>query len=282
MFHIVTDSSTLYSIQEGEKKGIKVCPLHVNIDGKSYRDFEDITSTRLLTLIKQKKVPTTSQPSIGDKIDTYNALTKDDAHVLDITMADGLSGTYENAILAKEQCDHPERIHIFNSMTLCGPHRLLVDEAVKMKEEGASLEEVLEMLKKSRETDLSFLIPFDFQFLLRGGRVRQIEAGLGGLLKLIPVMQKQEDGKALVKFTVTRTYTKALKSIMAECEKKNVDENYTFFITHAFNDELAFETQKKLKSVYPEAKIVIFPLSPTFITQGGPGCIAVQMIKIER
>ena len=51
MFHIVTDSSTLYSIQEGQKKGIHVCPLHVNIDGESYRDFEDITSTRLLTLI---------------------------------------------------------------------------------------------------------------------------------------------------------------------------------------------------------------------------------------
>ena len=281
MFHIVTDSSTLYSIQEGQKKGIRVCPLHVNIDGESYRDFEDITSTRLLTLIKQKKVPSTSQPSIGDKIDTYNELTKD-GEVLDITMADGLSGTYENAMLAKEQCEHPERIHIFNSMTLCGPHRLLVDEAVKMKAEGASLEQVLSMLEKSRESDLSFLIPFDFQFLLRGGRVRQIEAGLGGLLKLIPVMQKQDDGKALVKFTVTRTYTKALKSILEECDKKHVDENYTFFITHAFNDELAFETQKKLKAKYPEAKIIISPLSPTFITQGGPGCIAVQMLKIKR
>lgn len=279
MLQIVTDSSTLYSVREGEEKGITVCPLHVNIDGKSYRDFEDLTSTKLLKFIQEKKVPSTSQPSIGEKIDTYNRLSEE-GEVLDITMAQGLSGTYDNALLAKSQCDHPEKIHILNSKTLCGPHRSLVDLAIKMKEDGASLEEIKTELEKARETDISFLIPFDFQFLLRGGRVRQIEAGLGGLLKLIPVMKRQEDGTVLVKFTVTRTFKKALRSILEEFDKLNVTDAYTFYITHAFNDELAFAAQKMLREKYPEAKIVIYPLSPTFITQGGPGCIAIQTIKI--
>ncbi|MBB5185425.1 DegV family protein with EDD domain [Faecalicoccus acidiformans] len=279
MLQIVTDSSTLYSIREGEEKGITVCPLHVNIDGKSYRDFEDLTSTKLLKFIQEKKVPSTSQPSIGEKIDTYNRLSEE-GEVLDITMAQGLSGTYDNALLAKSQCDHPEKIHILNSKTLCGPHRSLVDRAIKMKEAGASLEEIKTELEKARETDISFLIPFDFQFLLRGGRVRQIEAGLGGLLKLLPVMKRQEDGTVLVKFTVTRTFKKALRSILEEFDKRNVTDAYTFYITHAFNDELAFAAQKMLREKYPEAKIVIYPLSPTFITQGGPGCIAIQTIKI--
>lgn len=279
MLQIVTDSSTLYSIREGEEKGITVCPLHVNIDGKSYRDFEDLTSTKLLKFIQEKKVPSTSQPSIGEKIDTYNRLSEE-GEVLDITMAQGLSGTYDNALLAKSQCDHPEKIHILNSKTLCGPHRSLVDRAIKMKEAEASLEEIKTELEKARETDISFLIPFDFQFLLRGGRVRQIEAGLGGLLKLLPVMKRQEDGTVLVKFTVTRTFKKALRSILEEFDKRNVTDAYTFYITHAFNDELAFAAQKMLREKYPEAKIVIYPLSPTFITQGGPGCIAIQTIKI--
>lgn len=279
MLQIVTDSSTLYSIREGEEKRITVCPLHVNIDGKSYRDFEDLTSTKLLKFIQEKKVPSTSQPSIGEKIDTYNRLSEE-GEVLDITMAQGLSGTYDNALLAKSQCDHPEKIHILNSKTLCGPHRSLVDRAIKMKEAGASLEEIKTELENARETDMSFLIPFDFQFLLRGGRVRQIEAGLGGLLKLIPVMKRQEDGTVLVKFTVTRTFKKALRSILEEFDKRNVTDAYTFYITHAFNDELAFAAQKMLREKYPEAKIVIYPLSPTFITQGGPGCIAIQTIKI--
>ncbi|WP_346670575.1 DegV family protein [Faecalicoccus acidiformans] len=279
MLQIVTDSSTLYSIREGEEKRITVCPLHVNIDGKSYRDFEDLTSTKLLKFIQEKKVPSTSQPSIGEKIDTYNRLSEE-GEVLDITMAQGLSGTYDNALLAKSQCDHPEKIHILNSKTLCGPHRSLVDRAIKMKEAGASLEEIKTELENARETDISFLIPFDFQFLLRGGRVRQIEAGLGGLLKLIPVMKRQEDGTVLVKFTVTRTFKKALRSILEEFDKRNVTDAYTFYITHAFNDELAFAAQKMLREKYPEAKIVIYPLSPTFITQGGPGCIAIQTIKI--
>ncbi|WP_297236561.1 DegV family protein [uncultured Faecalicoccus sp.] len=279
MLQIVTDSSTLYSIKDGAEKGITVCPLNVNIEGQSYRDFEDITSTKLLKMIKEKKVPSTSQPSIGEKIDTYNRLCQQ-GEVLDITMAQGLSGTYDNAILAKNQCDHPEKIHVLNSKTLCGPHRLLVDQALKMAQEGKSLDEIVSSLEKARETDLSFLIPFDFQFLLRGGRVRHVEAGLGGLLKLIPVMKRQEDGTILVKFTVVRTFKKALRMILEEFDKKGVNQDYIFYITHAFNDELAFEAQSALRNKYPEAKIVVYPLSPTFITQGGPGCIAIQTIKV--
>jgi len=30
----------------------------------------------------------------------------------------------------------------------------------------------------------------------------------------------------------------------------------------------------------PEVEFHIYPLSPAFITQGGPGCVAVQYIKM--
>ena len=31
---------------------------------------------------------------------------------------------------------------------------------------------------------------------------------------------------------------------------------------------------------FPDAKLVVMPLSPAFITQGGPKCLAVQAIQI--
>lgn len=34
-----------------------------------------------------------------------------------------------------------------------------------------------------------------------------------------------------------------------------------------------------LKEQFPDACYHILPLSPAFITQGGPGCVAVQVIK---
>ena len=35
-----------------------------------------------------------------------------------------------------------------------------------------------------------------------------------------------------------------------------------------------------MKSYIPDAQYEVHPLSPAFITQGGPGCVAIQAIKI--
>lgn len=279
MIHIISDSSTLYSIQEAKKKGLSIVPLNITIDDISYRDFEDITSTQLLNLIKQHKIPHTSQPSLGEKINLYNTLGKED-EVIDITMAAGLSGTYQTACMAKQACQCPDHIHVIDSQTLCGPHRLMVDTALSMANKNASSKEIVKMIVASRVQEVSYLVPVDFDFLVRGGRVRGMKATLGGMLKLIPVLKKGEEGNGLNQFTITRTYKKAVSSIISDLQKQNVNYEFTFYITHAFNEDLALLFEKKLEETFHNAKIVIYPLSAAFITQGGPGCVAIQAIKM--
>lgn len=45
-------------------------------------------------------------------------------------------------------------------------------------------------------------------FLVRGGRANGVVGGIGGLLKLIPVMRKTEDGRRLEKHSIARTMKK--------------------------------------------------------------------------
>ena len=279
MIHIISDSSTLYSVDQGKAKGIFIVPLNITVEDKSYRDFEDITSTQLLTMIEQHKIPRTSQPSLGEKIDLYNQLSQD-GEVIDITMASGLSGTYQTAMMAKESCENPENVHVIDSQTLCGPHRLMVETALEMAKSGSSAKEIAKMVVASRMQEISFLVPVDFQFLVRGGRIRGMAATLGGALKLIPILKKGEKGVGLDKFGVSRTYKKAVNMIVEDLKKEGVDSEYTFYITHAFNEELALLFEKKIKENFVQAKVRMYPLSPSFITQGGPGCVAVQAIKM--
>lgn len=279
MIHIVSDSSTLYSIKQAKEKGLHIVPLNITIDDISYRDFEDITSTQLLTLIEKHKIPHTSQPSLGEKIDLYNTLGKD-AEIIDITMAAGLSGTYQTACMAKQSCDYPENIHVIDSQTLCGPHRLMVDTALNMAKNKASSKEIVKMVVASRMQEVSYLVPVDFDFLVRGGRIRGMKATLGGMLKLIPVLKKGQEGNGLNQFVITRTYKKAVASIVADLQKQNVNNEFTFYITHAFNEDLAMLFETKIKEAFQDAKVIVYPLSAAFITQGGPGCVAVQAIKM--
>lgn len=254
--------------------------MNITVDAQTYRDFEDITSTQLLTMIEEHKIPKTSQPSLGEKIDLYNELTKDGDEVIDIAMASGLSGTYQTAMMAKNSCDNPDLVHVVDSQTLCGPHRLMVDTALEMASNGATAKDIVMMIVQSRMQEESYLVPVDFQFLVRGGRIKGLAATLGGALKLIPILKKGVDGMGLDKFGVSRTYKKAVNMVVADFKNNGFDSNYTFYISHAFNEELAMMFEKKINETFDGAKVVIYPLSPAFITQGGPGCVAVQAIKM--
>lgn len=284
MIQIISDSGTLYSQVEAEKKGLYIIPLSVIVDHKSYRDYDTITSTGLLKMIEEKKIPSTSLPSVGERIELYDKLTKKGDPVIDITIASGLSGAYQSALMAKEECDHPELIHVVNSHTLAGPLRALVDQAHTMAEKNKSVEQILAMLEKSIQTEVSFLIPQDFSFLKRGGRVSSMEAGIGGFLKLLPVMMRTKkpnsDESHLENFALVRTMKKAFAKMADKMKKEGVGDGYFIFISHAHNIEEALKAKTYFSAEFPQAKIVILPLSPAFITQGGPKCLAIQAIKI--
>ena len=279
MTKIISDSCTLYTPEEALKKGLNTTPLCIIINNDNYREYVDMTSEKLLLCIKEGAIPSSSQPPIGEKVDLYNDLSKED-DIIDITIADGLSGTYHTAMAARESCDRPEKVSVFNSKTLCGPQRYLVDEALKMAKDGQSRQDILTMLEKSAATDASFLIPIDFAFLKRGGRISKAAAGLGGLLKLVICVKKSDDGKVLEKHSINRTLKGAINSIIQELKKKGVDASYRFAISHADNISMAKTMEDAVNKEFPGAKIDIFPLSPVFITQGGPGCCALQAIKI--
>lgn len=277
MVKIISDSSTLYSQSEGREKNIEIVSLFVMVDGKSYVENEEINTDKLIELINEGgHIATSSQPAVGEVINAFN---KYDCDIINISMADGLSGTYNSACTAKNICENSERIEVVNSKTLCVPQRYLVDLAVKLAEEGKTKDEILTELNKEIETSKSFLIPKDFDYLVRGGRLSSIAGGIASAIKLVPVVVLSEDSKRLVKFTIKRTFKKSVDKICDELIKCGIDEKYKIFISHACNEEWAMDAEKVIKSRIENADVEIYKLGPVFTTQGGPGCVSIQTIK---
>ncbi len=278
MVQIMSDSSTLYSIEQGREIGLVVNPLSVSIAGKDYREFEEIDGEAFLKLIQEGHTPISSQPSIGETLSLYEQYG--DAPLLNITMADGLSGTYQTASAAAQNMPEEKRknITVINSGTLCGPHRYLVQKALSLAKEGLSTEEILNVLAPSLANLRSFLIPNDFDFLRRGGRLTPLAAKVGGLLKLVPVMTTTKDGKRLEKYTLCRSFTSAMEAICKNFLENQVGADYYITVSHAGAPALARQALEKLRTVFPDSQIDVFNLSPAFITQGGPQCVAIQYI----
>lgn len=140
MVRIITDSSSLYTIEEGRKIGIELVPLCVSIGDCHERDLQ-MDMTEFYKKIAEGQIPTSSQPPIGEVVDAYEACAGD--KVINTSMADGLSGTYQSACSAREMAKNKEDITVFNSGTLCGPHRYMVEQAQKMAKEGKDEMEIL-------------------------------------------------------------------------------------------------------------------------------------------
>ena len=125
----------------------------------------------------------------------------------------------------------------------------------------------------------SFLIPDDFDYLKRGGRLSPLAATLGGLIKIKPIVTQTEGSQNLEKFGFKRTWKNALKEIINKMIENGVTDKHKIYVSHAENEEVAQLAVQQIKESIENSDIKVLELSPVMITQGGPGCVAIQYIR---
>lgn len=276
MVKIITDSSSTFTKEEGKDMDIDVLSLRVNIGDMEGEDLY-IDMDEFYGRIAKGEIPRSSQPPIGEVVDAYEKYPDDD--IINIAMADGLSGTYESACSAREMVENKDKIIVFNTRTLCGPQRYMVEKAVKMRNLGKTAGEILEWLKKAADSAESFLIPQDFGFLKRGGRLTSMSAAFGTVLSLKPVMTQTPDGRRLDKFAIKRNMKKAVKAVVERMQEKGVNEKFVVYVSHANALEDAKRAIEQIKETFANIEIHLLELGAAFVTQGGPQCIAIQYIE---
>lgn len=279
MVRIIADTSTMYSSQQAQEAGFDVAPLSVTINNQSYRELDDISSAEFVQIIHEGHMPRSSQPAIGDVLALMQKYPEEE--IIDIAMADGLSGTYSSAVAAADMCEHKENITVINSRTLCGPHRYLAEAANRMAKMGETRAAIVKRIEELMETGKSFLLPADFDYLRRGGRLSPLVSFVGKTIKLVPVMTQSGDGRQLVAAGVKRSFRQAVDFVGKQLTEFGAGAGWRVYITHADAKEMAEKAKELLLKHLPEAVYELYPLTPAFITQGGPGCVAIQVIKGE-
>ncbi len=268
---IITDSGSMMSQEQAKVLNVTLIPLQVEVAGKNYRDYFDLTAQQFVEMIKTS-VPNSSQPAIGEVMAEYEKPEE----ALHIVMTKGLSSTYNSAlgILNSMNVKH---ITLFNSKTLAGTQKYLVELAARLSSHH-SVKEITDRMEACLSSCQSYLIPVDFDFLKRGGRLSSTAAILSGFLHLKPIVTQTEGSERLEKFGVARTWRAAADDIVAHMIKQGVDLKHKVFISHALNLDIANLMADRIKAKFAQIEIEILSLTPVMITQGGPGCVAVQYI----
>ena len=122
---VVTDTTSYLPPELVEEHGITLVPLYIVFGDRTERE-SDITDYPAFfeELRSSAKLPTTSQPSIGDFIAAYGPLLDRGDDIVSVHISAGISGTSDAARQAAEQLERDgrggERIRVIDSTTTAG------------------------------------------------------------------------------------------------------------------------------------------------------------------
>ena len=101
--HILTDSSSDIPHDLVEAHGIEIVPIMLTHEGRSFREYYDITSEDYCKLLEtSSEIPGTAMTTPTVFLESYNrAFERGCTHLLAVLINGGGSGTYQAACLAK-------------------------------------------------------------------------------------------------------------------------------------------------------------------------------------
>lgn len=198
MIRILTDSSADILPAEAARMGVEVVPLTVTFeDGTVLRDGIDQTSDEFYAkLAVCDKLPTTSQPSPDAFIPHFEESMAAGDTTIAILISGELSGTLQSARIAAQTVEY-EDIHFIDSRNATLGLRLLVELALKLRDEGHSAPHIVEELEKAKQRIRLLAIVDDLKYFRKGGRLPAAAAFAGAVLGIKPVVSVVE-GKVVL------------------------------------------------------------------------------------
>ncbi|WP_153126678.1 DegV family protein [Peribacillus tepidiphilus] len=275
---VVTDSTAYLPKELREKFNIHMVSLNVIFGEEAYREEIDIKVDEFYEEVrKSDKLPTTSQPPIGEFISKYEELAKEYDAVISIHLSSGISGTYQGAVSAGEMVEGIQ-VFPFDSEISCYVQGFYVLEAAKMAQEGKTPDEILARLNEMKKTVRAYFMVDDLSHLQRGGRLSSAQAIIGSLLQVKPLLHFEN--KVIVPFEKIRTKKKAMKRIVEflEQDAKSGDQMEAVII-HANREDEAKEWMSELQPQFPNVKFSISYFGPVIGTHLGEGAMGMGWYK---
>lgn len=207
------------------KYNIDVIPLTIIVEDKEFKDGIDLTNKEFYEMMKKiDGVPKTSQATYMQFKEVFDKY-KDQYDIVCITGSSKSSGTYQSAMMAKNDTDG--NIHIFDTLNLSLGSGQYVAKACELSDNGISAKEIVSRLEELRESVNLFFVPDSLEYLKRSGRVSVTTATIGNMLNLKPIFSMKEGNISLVtkvrgKKHVIHTMIDLLKEQYSTFEDKTI------------------------------------------------------------
>ena len=247
-----------------KKDFLEIIPLTININGKEYKDGIDFSKVEFYDVLRNSEtLPKTSQVTYIQFKEAFEKCVNEGYEVICLTGSSKTSGTYQSAMMAKNDVDG--NIYVFDTLFLSlGSGQYVIKACELVEESNLSAGEIINKLEEIRQSVNLFFVPFTLDYLKESGRLPSIVSFVGNMLNIKPICT-MEDGKNKIVTKVRGTKQIASKLVDMILEVNNNDlESKIITIGYGCN-ELDFEKIKEEVTKRIKAKKIL-------ITRGG-SCI---------
>ena len=273
---IVTDSTSYLPPELIERHDVHVVPLYVVFGADRTVREVDITDYPAFfeELRRAEKLPSTSQPSVGDFTSVFEPLLAEGREIVSVHISGGLSGTPEAARQAKEALERDgkagERIEVVDSTTAAGGLGFMVLAAAKAAEDGRSATEVAEHVHAARR-DLKLWFVIDtLEFLKRGGRIGAASAWIGSTLKVKPILTVENEMTPVER---VRTSGRAMERMVDYARQRKDSGADAWSAQHINAPDACQELIERCSEVYGSPPTIVSEIGPVLSAHTGPGLL---------
>jgi DegV family protein with EDD domain len=267
---IVLDSTADFPEAPERFPNWRVVPLYVLFGDESHRDYVDLSPQEFYVRLRTAdELPTTSQPTPGDFLETYEALA-DYERIYSLHLSSALSGTYQSAVTAAAELG--DKVRVVDSESASAAIAILGLALQRRLDRGTTDDEIDALVARYRE-EAGLLFTVDtLEFLRRGGRIGRASAWAGQLLHVKPILTIKRE---VVPLKRVRGNQKAMQEFISEFTAKTQDSpTLKVGIAHADAPERAEQLQKMVHGERPQAEVeIVTTLGAVVGTHAGPGTV---------
>lgn len=287
-FKIVTDSTSDLPQEMVDQLGVAVIPMNFTIGDDSffnYPDEHEISSHDFYTRLSAGENSTTNQIGLATFLDTFEPMLKDGLDVLYLGFSSGLSGTYNNSVIASKELaqKYPDRkIYAVDTLAASMGEGLLAWHAAQLQKEGRTIDEVKTWMEQNRLRMHHWFTVYDLNHLKRGGRISGAAALVGTMLGIKPVLHFDDNGHIILVDKI-RGRKQSLDDLTAHMEKTAENPaDQMIFIASADSPESMEYVQKRVESLFGTKQFALGHIGPVIGAHSGPGTVALFFLGTDR
>ena len=278
---IVTDCAADIPAEECQSLGIIEAPLYIQFP-EGEVNSADLTPDEFYDRLEamRPKIPSTAQPSSGIFADIYKKLSETGKQILSIHISSGLSGTINSARMGAEQIKG-KAIQVIDSLTLSGGQRFQVLAAALASKAGWTSDAINARLEKIRQNTEVIYTLETMEYLARGGRIGRVQALMGSVLKIKPVIHVDHTDGKYSTVGKSRTIPAAIKIITDNLHQTYQGRAVWISVLHGRFTEGAEMLKNSLTERLNVKKLEVLRISPVLGVHTGPGIVGAAVVPME-